>query len=295
MTTAQDIITKSLRILGVVASGDSPTSAEYADSLLSLNSIIDAWSADPRFLFTEQDEAFTIVAKVGHAIGNVALTAGIVGVTTTATATTVGRHGLETGNRVTVSGCGEGAYNITAVITVTGPTTFTYPIASTTGTATGSPVVTAGDFYTDRPIRITGAFTRASSVDSPLALITEAYWTNIVDKAATAAIPTKLLYRPNYPFGQVILYPVPTGTPELHIKSEKAITAFSSLTAVKVLPPGYQRMLELALAVDLSTEYGARVEDSVIASAKASYQVVVDINARQLESSVKGAANVVGA
>lgn len=286
MATAQNIISKSLRMLGVIASGDSPTSAENDDALISLNSIVDSWAADPNFYFTEQDEFWTLVAKVGHCIGNTALTiSSLTCVTTTATAVTLGPHGLETGNKVTVSGAAESEYNVTAAITVTNSTTFTYTIINTTSPATGTPVVTAGDFYTDRPIRILGAFTRASTVDSPLALITEQYWTNIADKAATAAIPTKLLYRPNYPFGQIILYPVPSGTPVLHIKSEKAVSQFSSLTAVKVLPPGYQRMLELALAIDVAPEYGTKVSDTVLGSIKANFQSIIDGNQRRIQSS----------
>lgn len=286
MSIAQDIIGKSMRMLGVIASGNSPTSSENNDALISLNSLVDSWAADPNFYFTEQDEAFTIVAKVGHSIGNVALTIStLTCVTTTATATTLGPHGLESGNKVTVSGATEGNYNVTAVATVISSTVFTYTIVNTTSPATGTPVVTAGDFYTDRPIRIIGAFTRMTTVDSPLGLITERYWTNIADKQATAAIPTKLLYRPNYPFGQIILYPVPTGTPVLHIKSEKAISQFSSLTAVKMLPPGYQRMLELALAIDIAPEYGAKVSDSVLGSIKANFQSVLDTNQRNLLTS----------
>lgn len=275
-----------MRMLGVLASGDSATTAELDDGLISLNSIVDSWSADPNFYFTEQDEAFTIVAKVGHSIGNASLTIStLTCVTTTATATTLGAHGFESGNEVTVSGATEGNYNVTAVVTVTGPTTFTYTIVNTTSPATGTPVVTAGDFYTDRPVRIVGAFTRMTTVDSPLGLITEKYWTNIADKQATAAIPTKLLYRPNYPFGQIILYPVPTGTPVLHIKSEKAISQFSSLTAVKGLPPGYQRMMELELAIDIAPEYGTKVSDTVLGSIKQNFQAVVDTNQRNLQTS----------
>lgn len=48
-----------------------------------------------------------------------------------ATLTTASAHGLITGNRVTISGAVEAAYNGTYVITVTGSTTFTYTMAST--------------------------------------------------------------------------------------------------------------------------------------------------------------------
>lgn len=292
MAIAQDIISKSLRMLGAIASGDSATSAEYADGLISLNSIVDSWSADPRFYFCEQDEAFTIVAKQGHCIGNMALTLStLVGATTTATATSLGKHGLETGNKVTVSGAVESSFNVTAVITVTSSTTFTYTTSSYTGTATGSPVVTAGDFYTDRPIRVLGAYTTAISVDSPLALVTEQFWTNVPDKAVTGTPATRILYRPNYPFGQIILWPVPTTTPVLHIKSEKAISQFTTLTAVKLLPPGYQRMIELALAIELSSDYQARIDASVVDSIKASYASIIETNMRQVQTSRVGQEN----
>ena len=294
MAIAQDIISKSLRMLGAIASGDSATAAEYADGLISLNSIIDSWAADPRFYFCEQDEAFTIVAKQGHCIGNASLTIStLTGVTTTATATTLGNHGLETGNKVTVSGATPSSFNVTAAITVTGPTTFTYTTTSYTGSATGTLVVTAGDFYTDRPIRLLGAYTTDSSVDSPLAVITEQFWANTPDKATTGTPATRILYRANYPFGQIILYPVPLTTPVLHLKSEKAVSQFSSLTAVKLLPPGYQRMMELALAIDLSSDYQAQINPSILESIKSSYASIIETNLRQVMSSRVGQENSV--
>lgn len=285
MTTASAIIGKSLRMIGVLASGDSGTAAEYADALDGLNSIIDGWSVDPQFYFCEQDETMSLSAKSNYAIGDASVTiSSLTSVTTTATAVTNIPHSLETGNKVTVSGAVQANYNITATVTVTSPTTFTYTIVATTSPATGTPVLTAGDLYTIRPIRLLGAYTRTAGVDSPIGIVTEQFWTNIPDKTASAAIPTKILYRPNYPFGQLVVYKVPTGTLELHIKSEKIISQFSDLSTNKLLPPGYQRMLELALAVDLSTEYGTKVSEATAANIKASYQSVLDANNMKLQS-----------
>lgn len=287
MATAQAIINKSLRLLGVLASGEAPTAAEASDSFDSLNSIIDAYSANPSYYFTNLDEVFTLVAAKGnYCIGNASVPiTSLVGVTTTATATTVYPHSFQTGNKATISGAVEGAFNVTAVVTVTSPTTFTYPISSTTATATGSPVCTAGDFYTSRPIRLLAAFTRASTVDSPLAVITEQFWTNIQDKATTAAIPTKVLYRPNYPFGQILLYGIPTGTPDLHLKSEKTISQYTSLASEQLMPPGYLRLLQLSLAIDLASEYGSRVPEQVVAHLKADLMALMKINMQDLQTS----------
>lgn len=285
MTTAHAIIGKSLRMIGVLSSGDAGTAAEYQDGLDSLNSLIDGMSVDSSFYFCEQDETITLSAKSNYCIGDASVTiSSLTCVSTTATATTSIPHSLETGNKVTVSGAVEGNYNVTAQVTVTSPTTFTYTIVNTTSPATGAPVCTAGDMTTVRPIRILGAFTRDAGVDTPIGIVTEQYWTNIQNKASTAAAPSKMLYRTNYPFGQIIIWPVPSATPVLHIKSEKFISQFDDLYDDQLLPPGYQRMLELGLAVDLSTEYGTKVSDAVAASIKASWDMLVKNNQQKLES-----------
>ena len=53
--------------------------------------------------------------------------------TTTATATTVGNHNMQTGDYVTITGCTPSAYNGSFSITVTGDTTFTYTMLSNPG------------------------------------------------------------------------------------------------------------------------------------------------------------------
>jgi hypothetical protein len=68
---------------------------------------------------------------------------GITSSGTTATVTTTTNHGLANDNRVVISGVTETPYNGTFRITVTGATTFTYTMASsTTSPATGTPIYT---------------------------------------------------------------------------------------------------------------------------------------------------------
>lgn len=289
--TAQQILYKSLRLLGVLASGEAPTAAEAQDSLYSLNSLIDSFSGNPQYYFYTSDETFSLVSgQAAYAIGNSSVSiASLTSVTTTATATTSEPHGLETGNRVVVSGATETNYNVTSAITVTSPTTFTYTIVATTSPATGTPVFTSADFNVSRPIRIVGAFTRASSVDTPQALITEQYWNNIEYKSAAGAAPTKLLYRPSAPFGQIIFYPVPNATPVLHLRSERMITQYANLTDTQFLPPGYQRLLELSLAVELAPEYGSRAAPETVAYLKTSLADVIRTNIQKLPASKVGA------
>ena len=295
-STAQQIIYKSLRLLGLLASGEAPTAAEAQDSLYSLNSLIDSFAANPQYYYTNLDETFNTRANQSiYAIGNTSLAvASLTSVTTTATLTTVYPHNLSTGNYVTVSGATPSNYNVTAQITVVTPYQFTYTIVSVTGTpGTGTILVTSGDFNTVRPIRIIGAFVRsgsgATAMDTPIGLVTEQYWNNLPDKSATASIPTSLVYRPTYPFGEVLLYPTPTGAVSLHLKTERTRSQYASLTDAQYIPPGYQRLLELALAVDLAPEYGSRAAPETVAYLKDDLANLMRNNMQKLSSSKIGA------
>jgi len=294
--SAQNIIYKSLRLLGVLASGEAPSAAEAQDSLYSLNSLVDSFAANPQYYYSNLDEVFsTRASQLIYAIGNSSVSIStLTSVTTTATATTAQPHNLSTGNYVTVSGASPAGYNVTAAITVTGSSTFTYTIVTVSGVAaTGTLVYTSGDFYTQRPIRIVGAFVRTGSgstaVDTPLGLVTEQFWNNISDKATTATVPTTLLYRPTYPFGEVILYPAPSGVVSLHLKTELMLEAFTSLTDTQYTPPGYQRLLELSLAIELAPEYGSRAAPETIAYIKSSLADIMRTNMQKLSSSKIGA------
>jgi hypothetical protein len=291
--TSQQIIYKSLRLLGVLASGEAPTASESQDSLYSLNSLIDSFSSNPQFYFYTSDDVFSLVAgQTAYAIGNSSVAiVSLTRVTTTATATTANPHGLESGNRITVSGATQTEYNITASITVTSPTKFTYTVSAAAVTpATGSPVFTSADFNVSRPIRVVGGYTRSGTSDTSLGLITEQYWNNIENKSLAENPPVKILYRPSAPFGQIILYPTPTTTPPtLHIRSEKMIYPYDSLTDTQFLPPGYQRLLELSLAVELAPEYGSRAAPETVAYLKTSLADTIRTNIQKLPSSKIGA------
>jgi hypothetical protein len=62
----------------------------------------------------------------------------------TVTATTATAHGLTTADQVAIEGAGDAAYNGDFIVTVTGPTTFTYTADSTPAAATDAGTVNAG-------------------------------------------------------------------------------------------------------------------------------------------------------
>lgn len=71
MATAANLIKSSLRLIGAIASGETPTAAETQDALESLNHIIEDWSNEGFLIFERSMEEFTMSSGVGsYAIGD---------------------------------------------------------------------------------------------------------------------------------------------------------------------------------------------------------------------------------
>lgn len=77
-TTAGDQINGALRLLGVLAEGETPSTDTSADALTALNQMIDSWSTERLSVFTTQNQAFTWPASTvsrtlgpsGNLVGN---------------------------------------------------------------------------------------------------------------------------------------------------------------------------------------------------------------------------------
>jgi len=59
MSTAGDQINRSLRLLGVLAEGETPSASVSADALLSMQQMIDSWNTEKLSTFSTQDQVFT--------------------------------------------------------------------------------------------------------------------------------------------------------------------------------------------------------------------------------------------
>lgn len=64
-TTALDIIKRAMRLLGVYSIGETPSSDESADSLRSLNSMLDSWSTENLFVYAKTLDAIPLTANNG--------------------------------------------------------------------------------------------------------------------------------------------------------------------------------------------------------------------------------------
>lgn len=59
MATAQDLITRAMRLAGVIGRGETPDSDESADGLEALNAMLDSWQIQRLFVYQIRTETFT--------------------------------------------------------------------------------------------------------------------------------------------------------------------------------------------------------------------------------------------
>lgn len=58
MTTAGDLINGSLRLIGVLAEGETPSAETSQDALTAMNQMIDSWNTERLSVFSTQDQVF---------------------------------------------------------------------------------------------------------------------------------------------------------------------------------------------------------------------------------------------
>lgn len=58
-TTASDLIDGALRLLGVLAEGETPSAETASDALLAMNQMIDSWNTERLAVYSTQDQTFT--------------------------------------------------------------------------------------------------------------------------------------------------------------------------------------------------------------------------------------------
>ncbi len=78
MSTARDLIKGSMRLIGAIATGETPSAAEQADGLYRLNNILDSWSAENLNIYARVRELFLL------AVGTQSYTIGLTGTFNTA-------------------------------------------------------------------------------------------------------------------------------------------------------------------------------------------------------------------
>jgi len=113
------------------------------------------------------------------------------------------------------------------------------------------------DFDGARPITLNCAFVTRGGIDYPLAPLTQAQWNEILQKSQESQLPEAVYYEPTFPDGTLRFWPVPLEALTVTLASNMQLGAVADINDDLAFPPGYERALVYALAVDLAPEYPA--------------------------------------
>ena len=185
--TAIELITASLRVIQVIATGETPTDAEIRDGFDALNMMLRYWGTKRMLIHYISVENFN-------------LTSG----------------------------------------------TESYTIGS------------GGDFDTERPLKITGGYTRSGNIDTPFKVIGEQKYRDISQKSYSGDNTVSWLwYNPSWDKGTIYVYPAAGGVIYLHCL--KPLSEPPLFVSTMQFPGEYDDPIKWNLAVRLCPEYGKKV------------------------------------
>lgn len=152
----------------------------------------------------------------------------------------------------------------------------------------------AGTLISARPQSIRRALIQLTGtsppIELPMKIMNVDQYASVVLKSLQSTFPQYCYIDDAYPSRNVNIWPVPTdSTNSLVFYSVKPLINISTLTTTLSLPPGYQRAIRYALAVELAPEYGKAVPDSVIAIAVESKAAIKRANTKPIYLTVEAA------
>lgn len=125
----------------------------------------------------------------------------------------------------------------------------------------------AGNWNTERPVRIDGGFITFSDVNFPMIPIGQQQFNTVSMPQIQQPIPTMFLYVNENPLGKVTLFPTPSEDVSVTLSIPRLLDSDITLATSLVLPPGYAKALRYNLAVEMAPEYGIEVGPTLLSIA----------------------------
>lgn len=122
--------------------------------------------------------------------------------------------------------------------------------------------------------------TTPTVLDIPMESLTDAQWASIPVKTQQSTYPIKFYNNGNYPSNTVTVWPSPTTDQPITLWLWQPLADYDSLDLPLVFPKGYERAITYNLAIEIASEYGSDVPDSVMAIATQSKGFIKRLNSR---------------
>lgn len=267
MTSPIDIISSSLKDIGALAAGETPTPEAAQDAFVMMQRMIDQWSNEQMMVFYKTEIIYTLTSgQTQYTIGP----GGEIGAVFT---------GSITNNVLNVTAITSGAISLGMTITGTGVQTGTKITGFLTGA--GGNVNELGTYqlnvsqnvssttinaYYQRPLSINSAFVRVNTssngqpilnggLDYPVAILNVEDYEMIGLKTLNGPWPKALYYQPTETLGNIFVWPNPAQG-EMHIFADTLFNKYTSINDTMLLPEGFESCLEWCLAERLMPSYG---------------------------------------
>jgi hypothetical protein len=269
MTTPYDIITRSLKDIGALEAGESPSADAAQDAFDMLNDLCAQWSNENMMVFYKTEIIFqTVQNTVQYTLGpggsvGATFTGSISGTTLTVPADGVTAGAITMG--MTLSGTG-----ITAGTTIVGFNTGAGGNVNEGGTYSVSKSQTAASTtitaYYERPLTIESAFVRVATqqggsnvaggyLDYPVAILSLEEYESLGIKQLNGPWAKMVYYQPSETLGTLYVFPNPSSG-ELHLFASTIFRTFENYYETITLPQGYNMAMRWCLAERLMPMYG---------------------------------------
>ncbi len=289
-----DLIKGALRRIVSYTTGETIAGADAQDCLDTLNDLLDSWSIDQLQVFGSNENILNWQSgKAQYTIGNPTCLAlgkpNIVGTVTSGSPTITGVTSMPTDLAVgaTLTDSAAAIPEGTKVIAI-GATTITMSVNATTTPAGNPEQITytiPGDFAIDRPIRITGGFTRVNQLDFWLDVYgSQEEYTSILYKSQPGPWPLIAWYNNLFPYSSLNVYQTPSMSAEVHLFTDTILENLT-LNQTVILPQGYARAIKWCLAQELCAEYGYPLTDVIKKHAHESMALIKALNAEPAKRS----------
>jgi len=269
MTTPYDIITRSLKDIGALEAGESPSADAAQDAFDMLNDLCAQWSNENMMVFYKTEIIFqTVQNTVQYTLGpsgsvGATFTGSISGTTLTVPANGVTAGAITMG--MTLSGTG-----ITAGTTIVGFNTGAGGNVNESGTYSVSKSQTAASTtitaYYERPLTIESAFVRVATqqggtniaggyLDYPVAILSLEEYESLGIKQLNGPWAKMVYYQPSETLGTLYVFPNPSSG-ELHLFTSTIFRTFENYYETITLPQGFNMAMRWCLAERLMPMYG---------------------------------------
>lgn len=140
-----------------------------------------------------------------------------------------------------------------------------------------------GDFNVTRFLSIENAFTRDNGEsDWEIIEINNDQYQRIILKETESSYPRYFFYRPDFPLGEISVWPSPGESLEFHINVRTQLTQYTDINTNLDFPPGYSRALRYNLAVEIAPEYKMNISPLIMKQAISSKEYIKDTNNKNI-------------